>query len=256
MLKVSSGTNAPWKDESLLREKYCVEGLTIQEIADEWETSFDTIRYYKDKFGIEGQWGVPKSAKELTSEELSKEYWKNGKSLKKIADDHGVSQVFILRKMDELGVERRVQDQNKGTAWKDPDTLERLYWEEGLTLEEIGDKLGCSAGTVGSWMARFDIPRELTPDKKPAYFYTNKAGYEIAKSKHNGTSYSVGIHQLLAIYNGECPKDVFSNGEYHVHHKEPIPWLNTPDNIELLTASDHKAEHYKDREIDERGRLV
>lgn len=252
-----ASTNAPWKDESLLREKYCVEGLTIAEIAEEWDTTFDTIRYYKDKFSIEGRPnGVDPKALELDRETLVSEYWGKGKSLEVIGEEHNTSLGYVLDRMKEYGIERRVPDQEKGDAWKDPDTLERLYWEEGLTLEEIGDKLGCSAGTVGEWMQRFNIPRELTPDKKPAYFYTRHDGYEVWKSKHNGKTYAVGVHQLLAIYNGSDAHKVFSGGEYHAHHKTPIPWLNIPENIELLDRAEHKSHHYQDREINDKGQLV
>jgi len=40
-----------------------------------------------------------------------------------------------------------------------PDELQRLYWDEGLTLNEIGDELEISKSTVQALMEEYDIPR-------------------------------------------------------------------------------------------------
>lgn len=71
-------------------------------------------------------------------------------------------------------------------------------------------------------------------------YYTRKSGYE----RFCTSDESVSIHQLLAIAGGADPYKVFSGGEYNVHHKKPIPWLNTPENVELLTKADHNSEHW------------
>jgi len=36
--------------------------------------------------------------------------------------------------------------------------LSRLYWDEGLTLEQISERLGVAQSTLLRWMERFDIP--------------------------------------------------------------------------------------------------
>jgi len=43
--------------------------------------------------------------------------------------------------------------------YADPELLEELYHDEGKSLEEIADTLGCSPATVRRWMVRHDIPR-------------------------------------------------------------------------------------------------
>lgn len=41
--------------------------------------------------------------------------------------------------------------------WQNPETLRRLYHDQGLTQKEIGDELGCSKSCVSIWMSKHDI---------------------------------------------------------------------------------------------------
>lgn len=43
--------------------------------------------------------------------------------------------------------------------WRDEETLRRLYWDEGLSMQQIADKLGCTNQTITYWMKRHDIDR-------------------------------------------------------------------------------------------------
>lgn len=253
---MASDTDAPWKDDEWLRQKHTAERMTIQEIADYADTTFDTIRYYMRKYGVERHGNSPPNAKYKDADYLEREYWENGKSLIQIGEECDCDEVTILQWMKKHDIPRRTPDQEKGTAWKDEDTLRELYWDEGLTLEGIGDKLGCDGSTIATWMKRFDIPREKTPMEKPAYYDIDKDGYGRWKSKHNQQTYSLKVHQLLAISKGSDPYKVFSGGDYNVHHKNSIPWDNRPENIELLTKSEHSRRHYQEREHAEGGDFV
>jgi len=253
---MAPNTDAPWKDEAWLREKHTAERMTIQEIADHADTTFDTIRYYMRKYDVERHGNSPPDAKYKDAEYLEREYWENEKSLNQIGEECDTGGVVILQWMERFDILRRTPDQEKGTAWKDGEALRELYWDEGLTLEEIGDKLDCHAGTVGEWMERFDIPREKTPMEKPAYYDIDRDGYGRWKSKHNQITYSLKVHQLLAVAEGADPYKVFSGNEYNVHHKNGVPWDNRPCNIELLTKSEHSRRHYQEREHAENGDFV
>jgi DNA-binding transcriptional MerR regulator len=250
---MASDTDAPWEDEEWLRQKHTGEGMTIQEMADHADTTFDTVRYYMRKYNVERHGNSPPDAKYKDAEYLRREYWDNGKSLNEIGEQCDTDGVTIHQWMEKHDIPRRTPDQEKGTAWKDEDTLRRLYWDEGLTLEEIGDELGCDAGTVGNWMERLGVDRELPPEKKPASYRTNHRGYEMWRSKHNQRQHTLGVHQLLAIADGADPHKVFSGGEYNVHHINHIPWDNRTENIEVLTKSEHSHLHYKEREHGESG---
>ena len=43
------------------------------------------------------------------------------------------------------------------SPWRDRERLQRLYINEGLTVAEIGDRLGCADTTVCDWLDRHDI---------------------------------------------------------------------------------------------------
>lgn len=43
--------------------------------------------------------------------------------------------------------------------WRDPELLNELYHEQGLTLVEVGERLGCSKKTVINWMEEFGLER-------------------------------------------------------------------------------------------------
>ena len=58
-----------------------------------------------------------------------------------------------------------------GPSPYDEETLRRLYYEEGLTLNEMAEELDRGVSTVSSWMDDFGIEREPyrpTPDLNDA----------------------------------------------------------------------------------------
>lgn len=52
------------------------------------------------------------------------------------------------------------QSNDDGEPWRDRDTLERLYVDEGLTQEEVAERLDCGRTTVASWLRKYDIPTQ------------------------------------------------------------------------------------------------
>ena len=72
-------------------------------------------------------------------------------------------------------------------------------------------------------------------------FGTNDEGYEELSVLYENEK--VAVHQLLAVANGEDPYEVWSNGEYVTHHKRPIEWLNTPNNVTTITKAEHNRIH-------------
>lgn len=253
---MSQDTDTPWESEEWLRQKHSDERMTIQEIADYADTTYDTVRYYMRKYDVERHGNSRPDAKYKDADYLREKYWGEGMSLNEIGDDCDSNSVTILGWMKRHDIPRRRPDQEKGAEWKDEDRLSALYWDKGLTLKEIGDCLGCNKSTIMNWMRRFDINRIPTPEEKPASYGTNTNGYERVRSKHNGEERSARVHQLVAIADGADAEKVFSNGEYNVHHRNGIPWDNRPDNIELLTKSEHSSRHYEEREHAPNGDFI
>lgn len=52
----------------------------------------------------------------------------------------------------------------KGQTVADAETLQRLYWGEHLTLDQIGERLGCSGTGVLQAMQKFSIPRRTSAE--------------------------------------------------------------------------------------------
>ena len=49
----------------------------------------------------------------------------------------------------------------------DKETLKKLYWGEGLTLRQVGKRLGVYSSTIRHWMIDYDIPRRKYSDYPP-----------------------------------------------------------------------------------------
>lgn len=67
--------------------------------------------------------------------------------------------------------------------------------------------------------------------------YPDSNGYERWVHTYEGEQAEVSVHRLLAV--SEFGFDAVVDKQ--IHHKEPIPWLNTPDNIIALTKRQHLA---------------
>ncbi|PGF15780.1 hypothetical protein CP556_06410 [Natrinema sp. CBA1119] len=63
-------------------------------------------------------------------------------------------------------------------------------------------------------------------------------GYEYVRCRRGDHDDTVYIHQLCAIAAGEDPHKVFHTTT-EIHHICPIPWLNTPENVECVTSWEH-----------------
>ena len=132
--------------------------------------------------------------------------------------------------------------------WRKKSTLQRLYVDEGKSVREIADELGCSDSTVRYWMQKFDIPRRgqttasrLSQREEYATHRFTNNGYERWVTYYEGERPSLWVHQLLACLEYD-PHEVFDPNT-DVHHVTGHGLDNRPEAIELLTASEHSKHH-------------
>lgn len=148
--------------------------------------------------------------------------------------------------------------------WRDEAELRSEYTENEKSQQTIADEWGCGRNTIYRWLKRHGIPRRDSTGGQAqnrveyAYYRTEthgNGGYEKVgsyNSERNQMDWT-SVHQLIAIANGADPSLVFSNGDFQCHHRSGIPWDNRPDNIELLTRSQHQRTHSTNEWTEEDG---
>ena len=140
--------------------------------------------------------------------------------------------------------------------WQDPEILHRLYHVEGLGQDEIAERLGCCQAQVSRQMRRNNVSRTTKTEaarSRPASFYTNLSGYECWAECMQDATNRVRVHRLLAV--AEWGLDAIEDN--HIHHQNNMPFDNRPDNLEVLSPSEHAQTHAKsqDKSRDDRGRF-
>jgi len=130
--------------------------------------------------------------------------------------------------------------------YKDKETLQRLYYEEGLSGRQIAEKLDCSQSTVFRWMEKFGIDRQdkiqaIKEHKRKEYanYRMSEDGHYMWIAAYNGKNEKMYVARLLAIAEYGINAVVDKN----VHHKNGIPWDNRSENIELLNRGEHTSHH-------------
>lgn len=234
---MSQDTDAPWRDEGTLRQKYWVEEKTCDEIGDELGCSGRTVSTWLQNHDIETRTSADYSDGPWRDEQKLRELYKQrGLTSYEVADKLGCSQNCIMRWLHRYGIER---DQ----PWKDKETLVELYVDRQMTTYEIGDKFGVSATAIGRALKDHGIRRR----KSLPTFYTDTHGYERIYHQHNHTVTPVSVHRLVALAEGELEFEAFSAGDMDVHHINGIPWDNRPENIEVMSHEEHSRHHGEER---------
>lgn len=145
--------------------------------------------------------------------------------------------------------------ENTNAPHRDPDVLMHLYWDRGMTQEEVGEELGCSHRTVGNWLDETGLGARSRSEAlrvERANFDPASRGHERWTVRDPDGITTVKVHQLLAVADGEDPADVWDD-DTNVHHRTGIPWLNMPGMVEVLTPGEHNRTHAADEWTTEDG---
>ena len=130
--------------------------------------------------------------------------------------------------------------------WHDGDRLERLYWLDGLSINELAEKFECGPTTILYWMDQHGIPRRDHANAtrratrvERAWFGVDNRGYELWTDSISGEQ--VKVAQLLACVDHD-PHEVFREGTV-VHHSTGHRRDNRPGQLEVMENDDHVRYH-------------
>lgn len=133
-----------------------------------------------------------------------------------------------------------------GKEYKNRETLERMYYGEGMTQEEISNELDVPVTTLSYWFDKFDIDTSRPRAKPARHTFDATTGYEKWRTSINYERTTVMVHHLVLIAEGEDPRIVFSDG-MDTHHKNGFSADNRPENLELKNRENHGRMHANER---------
>lgn len=115
----------------------------------------------------------------LTREELVTAHEDMGKSFTEIAEELDVTPSTISYYAKKYGIESTSQHQSyEGTKVDDPEWLQEQYHDNELSMQEVGDLVGASDGTVMRYMQKHDIE----PRRARSAGSTEPGPFEITES--------------------------------------------------------------------------
>lgn len=200
---------------------------------------------------------------------LYNEYVEKERRPKEIAEECGVTTDTIYRWRDKHDLPKVDHTSYVGKSkekYHEEEWLREQYWGKKLTMTEIGEKCGVEGETIRKWLEKNGIEtRDQSEATKlewegaderrqkqaewmseqrrgnHASIFTRRRGYVYAGC--GVCDDQVAMHRLLAVaeYGFDAVKDM------DVHHKNGVPWDNRPENIELLSRSEHQSLHMAER---------
>lgn len=165
-------------------------------------------------------------------------YHKQRMTMEDIGDELGCTGRNISLWMDKLGVP-------KSRAEERAAFLEHLYHGKRMTQEGIGELLNCPPTSVGNFMQEHGIETRRQVDMRPPSMYFSDDGYLTCRHRVGDDRHAFRVHRLVAV--AEHGFDEVSGN--HVHHKNGMKVDNRPGNLELMTLSDHTAQHHEQGDI-------
>lgn len=125
-------------------------------------------------------------------------------------------------------------------AWRDFDTLKKLYVDDDLTMKEVGDLLGVSEHTIRKWVRKHGLGKGES-GKLYGVDNPNYRGGDI--SRDGGYQRMNAVVDELGMRTGKCSLCDAVGDNLHIHHKDHNPLNNDPSNLIELCSTCHRVEH-------------
>lgn len=160
-------------------------------------------------------------------------------------------------------VSQATLNEYKSRKYRDPDWLERQYWDEKRSATEIAEGCGVATSTIYRAMRRFGIPRRgyseanqiaFNREDAPGFhegrdhpLWQEHATYHIEGGRsldgryplwgswYKNECHQVRVHRLLAV--AEYGFEAVAGSV--VHHKNGLKWDNRSENLELTDPVKH-----------------
>lgn len=140
-------------------------GKSIREIADECGVSYDTISFQLKRNNIEK---ITKKKSFLSDEdikEIIRLYTVENMSANEISKRFNTDHNTIIRNLNKAGVKTRGLSESQFASvnsvafdlYNDPNALQRMYWDYGMTCKEIGAVIGTSGSSVQRKLQKLGI---------------------------------------------------------------------------------------------------
>ena len=206
--------------------------------------------------------GRPIKYPELTKEQLYDLYWNEELNIPQIATRLGIPKNSVQWYFIRLKIPTRTCSQARGVSIKRGDrtgvqlTLSKkelydLYWNQGLTLDDIAEQVGCSQMLVKKKMAKLGIDRRSVSDaaklafqngrKGDGRFQDSRDGYVyILKPEHHRADNRGYIREHILVWE-EVNRKPLPKG-WVVHHLNGIKGDNRPENLLGMYHRDHNSQ--------------
>lgn len=132
---------------------------------------------------------------------------------------------------------------DNASPWEDKEKLYTEYVDNELSMAQIAEKLNTTKSTIRYWLKKHDIQRRDTQEAMQARFSlsikTRNDGYERLQHQYKNDKYEILHHRLVAV----AEYGISAVSDMSVHHENGIEWDNRPENLTVLSDSDHRVEH-------------
>lgn len=181
------------------------------------------------------------------AETLHELHHEEGLTYEEMGERLGCSTSCVGKWMTKLDVDARSPGRTPAEVFQTPSKLRELYWDQGLSLSEIAERVDSDPSTVRHFMQKHSIEcrsrsesgRKAMLTGKLPYYGMDDSGHMYWDTSYQSERWIVQTHRLLAVakYGLEAVEGM------EVHHKNHIPWDNRIENIELMTPSNHSKHH-------------
>lgn len=127
----------------------------------------------------------------ITKELLKSMYWEQGLSCNRIGEKLNTSREVIAYSMDFFNIPKRTLLQVAGIADRinslgiTKELLNSLYWEQNLTVKEIGEKFDVGGWIIAGYMKFFKISKRTKRQALRNYHQTDKKVYKTTNEIRN-----------------------------------------------------------------------